>query len=87
MTNELTKHETRIAVLQLLTEREMAQVGDPLAACKLTAGEEYLDLEEPTAGVQRSRESSFPKGRVLPRRAVDAQTWQGILVLVQGDRT
>jgi hypothetical protein len=65
----------------------MAQVNDPLAAYKLTAGEEYLDLEEPMAGVQRSRETKFPRGRVLPRRAVDTQTWQGILALLPGDRT
>ena len=82
MTDEPAEHETREALLNLLSEAEMAEVCDPRAVCRLAAGEEYLDVEEPTAGVQRSREGSLPQGRVLPRRAVDGHTWQSILAIV-----
>lgn len=82
MASELAKQETRLAVLQLLSDEETVQVDDPNAVRKLAAGEEYLDLEEPIEGVQRLGEGRAPLGRILPRRAVDGRTWQLILGLI-----
>lgn len=70
------------AVLELLSPAELAQVDDPNAVRKLAAGEEYLDLEQPTEGVKRSTEGRAPTGRILPRRAVEGRTWQRILGVV-----
>lgn len=82
MTTEHANRETSSAVLKLLSDTELAQVNDPNAVRKLAAGEEYLDLEQPSEGVRRSREGGSPTGRVLPRRAVDGRTWQRILGVI-----
>ena len=82
MLTSLTQRQARCAILKLLTETELEQVNAGDAARKLTAGEEYLDLELPLAGAQRSNEGAFPTGRILKRSVVDAQTWQQALLLV-----
>lgn len=82
MTSEFATQGMREAVLKLLSDEEMVQVNEPNAVRNLAPGEEYLDLEEPSRGVQRLKEGRFPTGRILPRRAVDGQTWQRILALV-----
>jgi hypothetical protein len=74
--------EATSEVLRLLSATELAQVNDPNAVGKLAAGEEYLDLEQPIEGVQRSTEGRFPTGRVLPRSAVEGWTWQRILGVI-----
>ena len=82
MLTSLTQRQARCAILKLLTETELEQVNAGDAARKLTAGEEYLDLELPLAGAQRSNEGAFPTGRILKRSVVDAQTWQQALLVV-----
>ena len=82
MASPLTPNEARRAVLQLLSATELERVNDPDAVRKLATGEEYLDLQVPLAGVQRSEEGRFPTGRILTRSTVDGQTWQRVLALV-----
>jgi hypothetical protein len=48
-------------------------------AASLSTGDEYLDLEHIEDGVQRAGSSPVPMGRVLPRKAVHADTWTKIL--------
>lgn len=74
--------EATSEVLRLLSATELAQANDPNAVRKLAAGEEYLDLEQPIEGVQRSKEGRLPTGRVLPRSAVEGRTWQRILGVI-----
>jgi hypothetical protein len=83
MTSEVANREACKTVLQLLSDEETVQVNDPNAVRKLASGEEYLDLEQPIEGVQRLMEGRFPTGRVLPRRAVNARTWERILGVVR----
>lgn len=77
-----TNRAATSAVLKLLSPGELAQIDDPHAVRKLAAGEEYLDLEQPTEGVKRAMEGGLPTGRILPRRAVEGRTWQRILGVV-----
>ena len=77
-----TREAVRGAILELLSATELERVNDPEAVGKLAAGEEYLDLEVPLAGAQRSEEGRFPTGRILTRSTVDGATWQRVLALV-----
>ena len=79
MTANLAQSGIIEAVLELLSLTEAAQVN---TATELATGEEYVDLEEPRRGVQRFRESRAARGRVLPRSAVNAPTWQKIVALI-----
>jgi hypothetical protein len=87
MPNRLTQAEARSAILKLLSLPELERVNDPDAVHKLAAGEEYLDLEIPLAGAQRSEEGRPPTGRVLTRSTVDGRTWQTVLRLVSPGAT
>lgn len=87
MQNPLTQREARRAILNLLSATEIERVNDPDAVRKLAAGEEYLDLEVPLAGAQRSKEGRPPTGRVLTRSTVDGRTWQTVLALVSPGAT
>jgi hypothetical protein len=81
----LTQREARRAVLRLLSTTELERVNDPDALGKLAPGEEYLDLEMPLAGAQRSQEGRAPTGRILTRSTVEGRTWQRVLSLVRQD--
>jgi hypothetical protein len=74
---------TRAAVLGLLTEDEISRVAMAETADHLPDGDEYLDLGRLDRGVQRSRGVHEPMGRVLPRSAVPALTWDRILTRLE----
>lgn len=79
----LTHEVVRGAILELLSATELERVNDPDAVRKLSAGEEYLDLELPLAGARRSKEGPAPTGHVLTRSTVNGRTWQSVLALVR----
>ncbi len=70
----------RDVILKLLSDDENAKVsnaeGKPLAA-----GEEYVDLEDLEAGVQKASEAmtSGEAANILPRSAIHDATWTKIL--------
>ena len=70
----------RDVILKLLSDDENARVsnaeGKPLAA-----GEEYVDLEDLAAGVQKASEAmtSDEAANILPRNVVHHETWTKIL--------
>ena len=68
----------RDAILQLLSDAEVASVSTAETAHRLLDGEEYLDLEHLDGGVQRATPGTA-MGRVLPRKAVQEETWGKIL--------
>jgi hypothetical protein len=70
---------TREAVLKLLSPDEVAKVSTAETAKSLPDGEEYLDLEQLERGVLKASGKAPPMGRVLPRKAVEEQTWQKVL--------
>jgi hypothetical protein len=73
-------HLARENILNLLSDNEVASVSHLEASPGLLGGEEYLDLAELDQGVGNAfATSSTPMGQVLPRRAVNAITWEKIL--------
>lgn len=75
-----TEHVTREAVLNLLSNDEIARVSTAEAATGLTEGQEYLDLEHLDQGVQQAKAViKGTMGHVLPRTCVADETWKKIL--------
>jgi len=70
---------TRDSILKLLSDDEVARVTTAETADRLPDGDEFLDMEQLSQGVQRAHGTSSPMGRVLPRKAVHAKTWSKIL--------
>ena len=70
---------TRDRILKLLSDQEVASVATAETAERLTAGDEYLDLERLHEGVQKAGSSATPMGRVLPKKAIHESTWGKLL--------
>jgi hypothetical protein len=68
---------TREHVLQLLSPGELASVG--VADTHLRRGDEYLDLEQLQQGVLRADGAVANLSQVLPRKAINEDTWRRIL--------
>ena len=74
------EHVARDTILKLLSDEEIAKVSTAEAACELTEGGEYLDLEHLDQGVQRAKAATkVTMGNVLPRSAVRGETWSKII--------
>ena len=82
-----TEYATRDSILKLLSDHEVARVSTAETAAHLSDGDEYLDLEQLGQGVQRARGTATPMGRVLPKKAVHANTWSKILTQLAAPRT
>lgn len=78
----LKEYVTRQKVMELLTSEEAARLSSHEAAESLQDGEEYLDVEHVTEGVQRASTSSRPTGRVIPRAAVHTEVWRRMLAFI-----
>lgn len=64
--------------------------GDPIARitcrdipARLRRGDEYVDLQNLEAGVQRARRTMSPTGGELARRAVRPDTWEKLLAYLE----
>jgi len=75
---------TREAIMNLLSDVEVAQVSAVESAEKLDEGDEYLDLEELARGVQRADGVPVAMGRILPRKALREHTWGEVLTQLEG---
>jgi hypothetical protein len=74
-----TEFMTRHAVLKLLSNEEFARVSKVDGPNHLSEGEEYLDLEQLGQGVRLAQGNATPMRRVLPKKALNADTWAKIL--------
>jgi hypothetical protein len=81
MTNDKKKNAlTREAILELLTDSEVAIVSRAEGAPRLIEGDEYVDLTDPAAGIQLVQATArTPAGHALPRSAVSDSTWSKIV--------
>ena len=70
---------TREDVLQLLSAGELAGVGTADTHTHLRRGDEYLDLEQLQQGVLRADGAVANLAHVLPRKAINEDTWRRIL--------
>ena len=81
-TNPRTEYVIRDSILKLLTEDELASVSNAETATKLADGDEYIDLEQLARGVRAAPANETPMSRMLPRKAVHADTWTKILAVL-----
>ncbi len=75
-----TDYVTRDTIMKLLSDAEIARVSTAETATGLDRGDEYIDLEELSMGVRSALPKvTVPMGRLLPRKAVEAGTWEQIV--------
>jgi Serine aminopeptidase, S33 len=81
MTDGVKKNAlTRAAILALLSDAEVAKVSTAEDARRLVEGDEYVDLENPGAGVRPVHaKSHVHPGHVLLRSAVSDATWDRVV--------
>lgn len=85
MTNDKQQeYVTRNSLLGMLSEAENARVS-AAESVRLQPGEEYLDLEHLDQGV-RLATTSTPAGNMLPRRALNEDTWRKVLTQLAAPR-
>jgi hypothetical protein len=73
---------TREAILALLSDAEVAKVSRAEDAPRLVEGDEYVDLEHPSAGVRQVHAASPPPRTALVRSAIRDETWAKVMALV-----
>jgi hypothetical protein len=80
MRNEHRKqYFTRNHIMKLLSAEDVASVNGAETAAPLMDGDVYLDLSHLEQGVRRARGQTTPNGPVLPKKAVQDQTWKNVL--------
>lgn len=72
-------HVMRDAILDLLSNEEVADVATDASARSMQAGDEYLDLEHVELGIRKASGLGTPQGYVLSRTAVSDLTWRRIV--------
>jgi len=78
-----SEYLTRNSILKQLSDVEVTHVSTAETADRLADGDEYLDLEQLDHGVQKACGAiNRTMGRVLPRKAVHAATWQKLISLL-----
>jgi hypothetical protein len=84
MTTKATKDVLkREAIIQLLTDAEVAKVSTAEDAPRLVEGDEYVDLEDLDSGVQQVQATPrTAPGHALPRSSVSDATWAKIVKAV-----
>ena len=82
MKTEKTAYVTREAILELLSDNEVAAVSTAETALHLNRGDEYIDLDHIEHGIQHGPERTTPMGHVLPRKVVSKASWLKIVALL-----
>jgi hypothetical protein len=85
-TDKRTAYVTRDSILTLLTDDEVARVATAETTASLVDGDEYIDLEKLGRGAHQAGALRPTMGSVLPRKAVQAQTWSKILAHLETSR-
>ena len=81
--SKVSTYLRRHAMLELLSDEEVARVSNAETATELLEGEEYLDLARPERGTLRASSSnSVHMSEILPRAAVSEQTWAKLVIAV-----
>ena len=84
MTSEpRSDYVTREAILNLLSDEEVARVSHAETAARLTCGDQYLDLDALENGVRTNAGASEAVDSVVPRNGVHEATWKKIVSLLQ----
>ncbi len=71
---------TRESILKLLTDAEVAKISRAEGASRLIEGDEYVDLEDLSAGIQQVHANPRARaGHLVPKSAVSDATWTNIV--------
>jgi hypothetical protein len=81
-TDQKREAVTRDAILALLSDTEVAKVSRAEDEPRLVEGDEYVDLEDPGAGVRQVHAKSARSRNTLPRSAISDATWAKVVDLV-----
>jgi hypothetical protein len=85
--NLLTEYKVRRQVVELLSEEEAARLEKVLSTGILQDGEEYIEIDHVSLGVQRARAGMLlGRSRLILRRALDASTWNQLVTVLDGTR-
>lgn len=70
----------RDAILNLLTDGEVAKVSNIETGSSLQEGDEYLDLEHLDHGIQKAKRGrEIAMATVVPRSIISAESWKKII--------
>ncbi len=72
----------RESIIELLSDDEVAKVSTAEGSGHLSHGDEFIDLSRLDRGVRQADGVVIPMANVLPRAAVDEQTWAKIVELL-----
>lgn len=78
-TDKRSAYVTRDSILQLLSDDEVAKVSNAETTEHLTAGDEYIDLEQLALGVRKATDDKIPAKNTLVKRAVHQDTWRKVI--------
>jgi hypothetical protein len=73
-------------LLNLLSDDDVVSVSSAETSDLLTEGDLYLDLEHLDKGVCRAKGMTTPTARLLPKKALQAKTWNKIMAHVAPPR-
>jgi hypothetical protein len=77
--SQLNSDTNRNAILKVLWNDDIAGFGRAKIPARLQQGDEFIDLQLLGKGVQHALRVTAPTGGVLPRKAVQANTWLQIV--------
>jgi len=79
MNDQRIEYIARDRILNRLPDAEVARVSPAETAPRPSNRDEYINLEDLGRGVQRALRATAPMGRVLPRKALQDDTWTRIV--------
>jgi hypothetical protein len=83
----LSEYRVRRQVVELLSEADAARLEKVLSTGILQDGEEYIEVDHVSLGVQHARAGMIlGRSRLILRRALDANTWSQLVSLLGGLR-
>ena len=83
----LTEYRVRRQVVELLSEADAARLEKVLSIGILEDGEEYIEVDHVSRGVQRAHTGMLlGRSRLILRRALDPDTWSQLVALLDGVR-
>jgi hypothetical protein len=83
----LAEYRVRRQVVEILSEADAARLEKLLSTGILQDGEEYIEVDHVSLGVQRARAGMLlGRSRLILRRALDEGTWSQLVTLLGGVR-
>lgn len=78
--SDVNHEAVRNAIMKLLSDSENAKVSTAEDSKKLNTGEEFIDLSNLGAGVQKAASAgASDMGDIIPKSAVGKSTWDQIV--------